>query len=232
MARQEQVDARVRAHRVDAGAFAFQFAQAVADAVLGAQVAVLQALHRALDGRGVHAQRLLGAEPAFPGGVAGQVQDVVFVRDLGVRDLHQDAGGQARIQVGALHAGPIGRERAAGAARLGVFVAQRLHFRRQGLFQALRAGGEHREHFRLAGFARAAAAGVDAGCAVLIVIARCVVVIVARFGEFRFRGVLGRFGLEVGSGAVIFERVVEAARRRGRRNVLVIEARRALWRTA
>ncbi|MNQ95140.1 hypothetical protein D3C85_1106850 [compost metagenome] len=154
------------------------------------------------------------------------------MRDFGVRHLHQNAGGQARIQVGALHACPVGRERATGSAGLGVVVAQRLHFGRQGFFQALRAGGEHREHFRLAGFARAAAAGVDAGCAVLIVIARCVVVIVARFGEFRCRGVLGRRGLEIGSGAVIFKRVVEAARRRGRRNVLVIEARRALRRTA
>ncbi|MNI56375.1 hypothetical protein D3C73_1113720 [compost metagenome] len=110
MAGQEQVDARVRTHRVDAGAFALQLAQAVANAILGAQVAVLQALHRALDGRGVHAQRLFGAEPAFPWGVARQVQDIVFMRDFGVRHLHQNAGGQARIQVGALHASPVSRE--------------------------------------------------------------------------------------------------------------------------
>ncbi|MCY1517239.1 hypothetical protein D9M68_519090 [compost metagenome] len=212
---QEQVHAGVRPHRVDAGAFAFQIAQAVADAVLGAQIAVLQALHRALDGRGVHAQGLLGAEPAFPGGVTGQVQDVVFVRDLGVRDLHQDAGRQARIQVGALHARPIGGEGAAGAAGLRVVEAQRLHFRRQRLFQPLGAGGENGEHFGLARFTRAAAAGFHDGRAF------------GRFSEFRRARGLG-FRQVFRRGAVVFEGVVEAPGRGGGRNVLVVQARRAL----
>src|SRR3546814_14450607 len=39
---------------------------------------------------------------------AGQVEDVVFVRDLCVGHLQQDARGQPRIQVGPLHARPVG----------------------------------------------------------------------------------------------------------------------------
>ena len=80
-----------------------------------------------------------------------------------MRDLDQDARCQPRIEVGALHAGPVGAEGTAGAAGAGVFIAQRLHFRGQRFFQTLGAGREDLEHLGLAGLARTAATGVKVG---------------------------------------------------------------------
>ncbi|MNL24250.1 hypothetical protein D3C87_1456770 [compost metagenome] len=157
------------------------------------------------------------------------------MRDLRMRHLHQDSGGKARIQIGALHAGPVGRERASRAAGLRIVVAQCLHLRRQGLFQALRARGEDVEDLGLAGFARAAAAGVGGRRAFAGVFA-----FLGKFRllrEFRLLGVFGRlrvFGLgrELRRGAVVLEGVVEASGRRGGGDVLIVaQSRRALLRT-
>src|SRR5690606_24005421 len=97
---QKQVDARIGPDCIDAGPFAFEIAQTVANAIFGAQIAILQALHGAAYGRGIDPQGLLGAEPTFPWRVLRQLQDVVFVADRAMGDLDQYAGGQPRIEVG------------------------------------------------------------------------------------------------------------------------------------
>src|SRR5690554_43457 len=125
----EQMYAGVRSDGVDVGALALSVAQPVTNAILGPQIAVLQALHGAAYGRGVYPQGLFGAEPSFPWRIHGKVQNVVLVVHRPMVDFYQYARSQPGIKIGPQNAGPVSVKLASRPVRGGVVKAQRLHLR-------------------------------------------------------------------------------------------------------
>src|SRR5690606_13191454 len=144
---QEQMDPRVWTHSIYIWAGTFAIAESVANAIFGAQVAKLQALHGAAYCRGIDPERLFGAKQPLPWGLIGKIQYLIFMGNRASRDWHEHAGGQTRVTVGFQYARPVGMKLAAGTCRTSTFEPECLHFRSKRFLKTLRAGHEDWKYF-------------------------------------------------------------------------------------
>ncbi len=139
---QENMHTDIRIAGIDVGALTRIFAETVAHGILDAQGDEIQRFERALDGGGDHPESVGDGEMIRPQLPHRQPVNIVFPSIGSGHQVPQDAGSQARFQIGAIAHRPVTGKVHAAVRDFQLGRPERGKFILQQRFQAARADGE------------------------------------------------------------------------------------------
>ncbi len=143
---EESLNPDVGLARIDARAAARVASETITDGVLDAQRDELEAPERTLLRRDIDPDRLPRQEPEWPRRLQCQTIDVVLAGIGRPRDPPEDAGGNPRVEVGAVADRPFAAEMHPAGNRFQLTGAGRQQVVGQQLFQAAWATGKESFH--------------------------------------------------------------------------------------